>query len=108
MTEGCTLREYSLLYDIEALKSKIYIYNHHQRSATHPADQEIPWTVYLILGAFSRKHIFRRGNLPDLQKISDGIMDLGNRIKWISILGANEAPIPWWRKKTKIKQSCPL
>ena len=81
MTKGCTLREYSLLYVIEALKSKMYVYNHHQRSATHPVDQEIPWTVYLILGAYSRKHIVRRGNLPDLQMISDGIMYLGNIIK---------------------------
>ena len=35
------------------------------------------------------------------QKISDGIMDLGNIIKWRSILGANDTPIPWWRKKSK-------
>ena len=57
--------------------------------------------MYLILGAYSRNHIFRKGNLPDWQRISDGIIDLWNRIRWRSILCVDNAPIPWWRRRPK-------
>jgi len=44
-------------------------------------DHELPWTVILLLGAHSKKHIFLNGKLPDLTAYSRDLNIFKDRLK---------------------------
>lgn len=45
-------------------------------------EHRIPWPVVLLLGAFSRKHIFSNAKAISMLELHRACRDFGNRVKW--------------------------
>jgi hypothetical protein len=99
MMQGLSVTAIASLINHTQLYQSLYILNLPTHSVYHPSVQEVPWTVAVILGAHSTKHVFHRGTLPAPDKIGSVINSVCNQIHWRAVLG-NPSWL-WWRCRRK-------
>ncbi len=91
LVQGLTCRDWVFVLRLEELRQNIYLVESLPSgpSAYHPtSSSELPWFVVLLLGAFSKKHIFTFKPLTG-SLLRDRVADFRNRVKW-SVAMKNE------------------
>ena len=83
MSSGMSSREWAWLFRIDELRDNIYIIDDNPVTARHVDEfDNLPWTLLLLLGCHSRKHIFIRRRALPLQQYHQAATDMINRLKW--------------------------
>ena len=84
LVQGLTCRDWVFVLRLEELRQNIYLVESLPSgpSAYHPtSSSELPWFVVLLLGAFSKKHIFVPKK-TSASVIRARLEDFENRLKW--------------------------
>ncbi len=93
LVKGLTVRDWAFITRLPELRNNIYIADEDLAGpfAYHPcSESELPWFVVLLLGAYSKKHIFIP-KPPSASLIRERLQDFRNRVKWAVCMGDTES-----------------
>lgn len=86
---GIRLRDIAWLVRFDSMLDNIYILNDSPVGllGAHPKEGSLPWPVVLLLGSYSRKHIFGACRISRKVLVS-GVRVFCNRLRWRSLITA--------------------
>ena len=92
LLKGCSIENFAWLCRNAEMYDSIYIVDHDPDVvagagasgcyAYNPEPGEVPWTVALLLGCHSRKHIFERPGRYPMTDVGLALRDFHARLKW--------------------------
>ena len=88
------------ILDRDALCSHIYVYNGMEHSATHPTSGTLPWPVELLLGGYSKRHIFATTPPVSIGILGAQLQQFSHKLVWRSVLRNSE---PSWLRQFSSK-----
>ena len=80
--KNCTLRDLAWLTRPDELMNNVYVLDNMESAARHPVSKELPWHVLLLLGSFSKKHVFLKKTLPEWKRVRQAGIDMVNKLRW--------------------------
>ena len=83
LTKDLTLRDYAFISQLPLLLENVNTVGpvNGEVIAEHPSEGQLPWAVVLLLGAYSKKHVFAP-KATTRKETHERCLDFENRVKW--------------------------
>ena len=107
MREGSCFSTLCKLMNLEKLSSCIYTYDHGLKSAFRCSKDSLPWPVLLLLGGFSRNHVFADSKVPR-ERLFEASSNFCDKMEW-QVRGAmGDFESKWFRVRLKRQKTTPI
>ena len=106
LLEGSSASTLSKLMDTSKLAECIYMYNHSSKTAVRVVPGSLPWPVMLLLGGFSRNHIFADSKIHK-SKYHESALNFQHKVEWTIRGEMGLLENKWFRVQIKRKKPCP-